>query len=158
MIFQDTITVDAPAAKVWDFLLDINRSSGLVPGVQQITLVDERTFDGVIEARVGPISGNFQFRAHIVDSKPPTELKAEVEGNDSVTRSTLRMDIDMSLDPLTPETTSMSYKAVVDVRGRLAILGDMVLRATAALILEDFAKRLRSELASEEGAMDAGSV
>src|SRR5438105_6466950 len=68
VIFQDTITVDAPAAKVWDFLLDVNRSAALVPGVEQIILVDDRTFDGVIEARVGPIAGKFEFRAHIVDS------------------------------------------------------------------------------------------
>jgi uncharacterized protein len=149
VIFQDTITLDAPAAKVWDLLLDVNRSAALVPGVERITLVDERTFDGVIEARVGPISGQFEFRAHIVDSNPPTELVAEVVGTDSVTKSTLRQDMTMTLKSLGPSQTEMSYKAVVDVKGRLAILGDMVLRATASLILEEFTKRLRTALAEE---------
>ena len=149
MIFQDTITVDAPAAKVWDFLLDVDRSATCVPGVEQVTLVDERTFDGVIEARVGPIAGKFEFRAHIVDSKPPTELVAEVIGTDSVTKSTLRQDMTMTLTPMGPSQTELAYRAVVDVKGRLAILGDMVLRATATLILEEFTKRLQAALATE---------
>jgi carbon monoxide dehydrogenase subunit G len=146
VILQDTITVDAPASEVWAFLLDVERSSTLVPGVEQITMVDDRTFDGVIEARVGPIAGKFNFRAHIVDSQPPTELVAEVEGTDSVTKSTLRMDVTMNLKPLSPTSTEMAHRAVVDVKGRLAILGDMVLRATASLILDEFAKRLRTQL------------
>jgi len=121
-----------------------------MPGVDQVTLVDDRTFDGTIEARVGPISGTFTFRAHIVESNPPTQLKAEVEGTDSVTKSKLRMDVTMDLEPIGAAATTLAYRAVVDVHGRLAILGDMVLRATAALILEEFTKRLRAQLAATE--------
>ncbi len=36
----------------------------------------------------------------------------------------------------------MKYSADVKINGRLAILGDMVLRATATLILKEFARRL----------------
>jgi carbon monoxide dehydrogenase subunit G len=41
----------------------------------------------------------------------------------------------------------MGYRATIDVSGRLALLGDMVLRATAALMLEEFTKRLRARMA-----------
>ena len=150
MIFEDTITIDAPTPRVWEFLLDLDRSASCVPGVKHVTLVDERTFDGTIEAQVGPISGTFAFRARIVNSDPPRELRAEVEGTDSVTKSTLLMDMAMTLAPLGADTTALAYRAVVDVRGRLAILGDMVLRATAVLILQEFTKRLRAQLAATE--------
>lgn len=150
MIFEDTITIDAPAPSVWELLLDVDRSARCVPGVNHVTLVDDRTFDGTIEAQVGPISGTFSFRARIVDSDPPRELRAEVEGTDSVTKSTLLMNMAMTLAPLDADTTALAYRAVVDVRGRLAILGDMVLRATAVLILQEFTKRLRAQLAATE--------
>jgi carbon monoxide dehydrogenase subunit G len=150
MNFADSITVDAPAQEVWDFLLDVNRSSACMPGVGQVTLIDDRTFDGSINASVGPIAGKFSFRARIVEADPPRELKAEVEGTDSVTKSTLRMDITMNLKPEDMATTELAYQAVVNIRGRLAILGDMVLRATATLILDEFARRLRAELAASE--------
>jgi hypothetical protein len=52
----------------------------------------------------------------------------------------------MKLDPVTPLETTLAYHATVDVHGRLAILGEMILRATGALMVEEFTKRLRQEL------------
>jgi carbon monoxide dehydrogenase subunit G len=43
----------------------------------------------------------------------------------------------------------MDYKADVKIKGRLAILGDMVLRATATLILQEFTRRLHKELGDQ---------
>ncbi|MPZ15028.1 MAG: hypothetical protein GEU73_11495 [Chloroflexi bacterium] len=148
VIFEDTVVLDAPTPEVWNFLLDVDRSAACVPGVEHVTLVDDRTFDGTIEARVGPISGRFSFRARIIESDPPRELQAAIEGTDSVTKSTLRMDIVLNLEALGATRTALGYRAVVDIDGRLAILGDMILRATAVLILEEFTRRLRTQLAA----------
>jgi carbon monoxide dehydrogenase subunit G len=150
VVFEDTITIDAAAQTVWDFLLDVERSSACVPGVKRVQVVDDRTFDGAIEARVGPIAGEFAFRAEIVESDPPRQLRAEVKGTDSVTKSTVEMSVTIALRALDASTTELAHHADVQVRGRLAILGDMVLRATATLILEDFGKRLRAAVANQE--------
>jgi hypothetical protein len=40
----------------------------------------------------------------------------------------------------------MDYRADVKIKGRLAILGDMILRATATLILQEFSRRLHKGL------------
>jgi carbon monoxide dehydrogenase subunit G len=148
VIFEDALVVEAPVPRVWDLLLDVNRSAACVPGVEHVVLVDERTFDGTIDAQVGPISGRFSFRARIVESEPPRRLVARVEGTDSVTKSTLIANMAMTLEPTGVDSTTLAYRAVVDVRGRLAILGDMVLRATAVLIIREFTKRLSTELAA----------
>jgi uncharacterized protein len=149
VIFEDNVLVDAEAQRVWDLLLDVNRFAACMPGVEHVTQVDDRTFDGVISARVGPMSGKFSFRARIVESKPPSELLAKIEGTDSVTRSTLTVDMDMKLTSPKANQTQVSYRAAVEIKGRLAILGDMVLRATAGLLLDDFGKRLQRQLAAE---------
>ena len=148
MIFEDRITVAAPAERVWAFLLDPNCIAACMPGVENVTQIDDRTFDASISASVGPISGKFAFRAHIVESNPPTEMAAHVDGVDSVTKSTIKVQMDMALDPLGPNETALAYRASVDVKGRLAILGEMVLRATAALMIEEATRRLRAQLAA----------
>lgn len=149
MRFEDTLLIHAPAEDVWDFLLDVNRFSACMPGVDQITQVDERTFDGQITASVGPMSGKFSFRANIVESKPPTELAARVEGTDSVTKSTLTADIGMTLTAMGERETQLRQQANIEIKGRLAILGDMVVRATASLLLDEFGKRLRQQLETD---------
>ncbi len=149
MNFEDKILLDAPRPKVWDHLLDVNRFAACMPGVDQVAQIDDRTFDGVIQASVGPMTGTFSFRARIVESDPPRQLNARIEGTDSVTKSTLTADMAMLLEAPAGDTTELTYRASVDIKGRLAILGDMVLRATASLLLADFGKRLRQQLQSE---------
>src|SRR5919199_569071 len=106
--FEDRITVKAPAAKVWDFLLDPNSIAACMPGVENVTQVDDRTFDAAIAASVGPMSGKFNFRARIVESKPPTEMAAEIDGVDSVTKSPLTAKVDMTLTPLGATQTDLA--------------------------------------------------
>ena len=80
MIFEGKIDLDVPAAKTWDFLIDINKFSSCLPGLQEVKQIDDKTFDGVIAANVGPISGKFSFRAMIVESKPPEQMVVKTEG------------------------------------------------------------------------------
>jgi carbon monoxide dehydrogenase subunit G len=146
VIFDGTIDIQAEAPRVWDFLLDVHRVSACMPGVQDVVQIDDRTFDGVITASVGPIAGKFAFRAHIVESTPPTELRAEIDGSDSVTRSTVHGTMAMTLHAVDAHATSLTYRTSIDIHGRLAILGEMVLRATATLLVEEFTRRLRTQL------------
>jgi uncharacterized protein len=146
MIFDGKIDLDAPADRAWNFLIDVNQFSTCLPGIDEIKQIDDRTFDGVISATVGPISGKFSFRSTIVESRPPEQMVVRTEGVDSVTKSSVGADMTMDLYKVTDSKTQMVYRADVRIKGRLAILGDMVLRATATLILQEFARRLHKAL------------
>ena len=146
MIFDGQIELDVPADKAWDFLIDINKFSACLPGIDEIKQIDDKTFAGTISATVGPISGKFSFRSTIVESRPPEQMVVRTEGADSVTQSTVNADMTMDLLRVAADKTQMNYRADVKIKGRLAILGDMVLRATATLILQEFARRLRNAL------------
>lgn len=172
MNFEGKATVSAPASKVWDFLLDVDRFATCVPGVEEVKRIDERTFEGALSAAVGPISGSFTFRAFIVASRPPSEMLARLEGSDSVTRSKLNGDIQIVLtepaggdsrtgaapfaegglspSPSPRPRTELAYRAKVTVEGRLAIVGDMILRTTASLLIEEFLRRLRARIEGVE--------
>jgi carbon monoxide dehydrogenase subunit G len=70
MIFDGKIDLEVPAQKAWDFLIDINKFSTCLPGIDEVKQIDDKTFDGVISATVGPISGKFNFRSTILESRP----------------------------------------------------------------------------------------
>jgi carbon monoxide dehydrogenase subunit G len=63
-----------------------------------------------------------------------------------VTKSTVNADMTVDLRQVSETKSQMDYKADVKIKGRLAILGDMVLRATATLILQEFTRRLHKGL------------
>ena len=149
MIFDGKIDLDAPVDNAWDFLIDINKFSACLPGIEEVKQIDDKTFEGALVAAVGPISGKFTFRATIVESVPPNQMVVRTEGTDSVTKSTVNADMTVDLRKLTDNKTQMDYKADIKIKGRLAILGDMVLRATATLILQEFTRRLHKGLGDQ---------
>ena len=149
MIFDGKIDLDVPVDNAWDFLIDINKFSACLPGIEEVKQIDDKTFEGALVAAVGPISGKFTFRATIVESVPPNQMVVRTEGTDSVTKSTVNADMTVNLRKLTDNKTQMDYKADIKIKGRLAILGDMVLRATATLILQEFTRRLHKGLGDQ---------
>jgi carbon monoxide dehydrogenase subunit G len=146
MIFDGKIDLDVPVEQAWGFLIDINKFSACLPGIEEVKQIDDKTFEGALVAAVGPISGKFTFRATIVESQPPDQMVVRTEGTDSVTKSTVNTDMTVDLRKLAEDKTQMEYRADVKIKGRLAILGDMVLRATATLILQEFSRRLHKGL------------
>jgi hypothetical protein len=149
MILDGKIDLDVPAEKAWDFLIDINKFSTCLPGIDEVKQIDDKTFDGIISANVGPISGKFNFRSTILESRPPEQMLVRTEGTDSVTKSTVNADMTVDLRRVSDTKSQMDYKADVKIKGRLGILGDMVLRATATLILQEFTKRLHKGLGEQ---------
>jgi uncharacterized protein len=143
MMFEGKIDLDAPINAAWEFLNDVNKFSACLPGIEDVKQIDDKTFEGVLAAAVGPISGKFSFRSTILASQPPEQMMVRTEGTDSVTKSTVNADMTLGLRKVMETKTEMAYRADVDINGRLAILGDMVLRATATLILQEFARRLQ---------------
>ena len=151
MILDGKIDLDVPAEKAWDFLIDIKKFSTCLPGIDEVTQIDDKTFDGIISATVGPISGKFTFRSTILESKPPAQMVVRTEGTDSVTKSRVEADMTVDLHRISESKSQMDYQANVKITGRLAILGDMVLRATATLILQEFTRRLHKGLGEQAG-------
>ena len=149
MIFDGKIDLEVPVQKAWDFLIDINKFSTCLPGIDQVTQIDDKTFEGIISAAVGPISGKFNFRSTILESRPPEQMVVRTQGTDTVTKSTVNADMTVDLHSTSEAKSQMDYKADVQIKGRLGILGDMVLRATATLILQEFTRRLRKGLGEQ---------
>jgi carbon monoxide dehydrogenase subunit G len=138
MILDGKIDLDVSAEKAWEFLIDIKKFSTCLPGIDEVRQIDDKTFDGVISAT-------------ILESQPPAQMVVRTEGQDSVTKSTINADMTVELRRVSQAKTEMDYKADVKITGRLAILGDMVLRATATLILQEFTRRLQKGLGEPAG-------
>ena len=140
------IEIAAPADRVWALINDPIGLATCVPGVQAVRQIDERTFGGTITAAVGPMEGTFEFTAVIERSQFPADLLVEMNGVDSVTKSQLVAGVSASLEALEPARTALAYSATINVKGRLAILGDMILRATASVMISELVKCLKARL------------
>jgi carbon monoxide dehydrogenase subunit G len=138
--------IAAPADAVWALINDPLALSSCIPGVQDVRQIDDRTFGGSITAAVGPMEGHFEFTAVIEESQFPSSLVVQLTGVDSVTNSQLVATVQSSLEALADARTRLAYTAVINIKGRLAILGEMILRATASVMIGELVKCLKARL------------
>ena len=145
MKYQGKVAFRAAPADVWRVVLDIEQFAECMPGVRNIVKIDDRAFEGGMSAKVGPVSGDFSFRAEIVEAEEPVRLAARVEGQDSLTKSAMTASIEMTLAE-EDGGCELAYASEVTIKGRLGIVGDMILRATGMQVIEEFFNRLRAKV------------
>ncbi|HSL77394.1 MAG TPA: SRPBCC domain-containing protein [Candidatus Limnocylindrales bacterium] len=146
MRLEGTIDIAASPEAIWAVIIDPRDLAACVPGVGDVRQLDDRTFEGSVRAAVGPIDGDFSFRSVISQMTSPNDLIVDVEGTDSVTRSRVVAHIEAGLTSTSDDSTTLAYRATITTKGRLAIIGDMVLRATAGVMIGQVTKCLRSRL------------
>jgi carbon monoxide dehydrogenase subunit G len=145
MKLEGRIAIAAPQDATWALVLDPLTLAGCVPGVKAVRQVDARTFEGSITAAVGPMDGDFAFTSVITRAERP-EMDVSIEGIDSVTKSRLEALVTVVMEGSDPAACALAYRAEVKLRGRLAILGEMVLRATASMMINQVTACLRTRL------------
>ena len=59
MQIQTEFVVRAPIERVWTYLLDVHRVARCVPGAELTEVVDERTWKGKTNVKVGPVALSF---------------------------------------------------------------------------------------------------
>lgn len=145
MRLKGKLDAGVPVDRVWTFLNDLNEFAACVPGLESVQQVDDSSFDGVIGAKVGPMGGRFSFRATITERHPPERLVVAMDGEESTTGSRMGATVTLAL-VAADGGTRVSYQAEVSLGGKLAIIGEMVLRATAGVLLNEFTQRMRRRL------------
>src|SRR2546428_11107196 len=83
MRIENEFVVKAPLERVWNYVLDVERLAPWAPGAGLTEVVDERTWKGRLNVKVGPIS--MSFAGTVVIQEPDDQahragLKAEGRG------------------------------------------------------------------------------
>ncbi|ODU83531.1 MAG: 4-hydroxybenzoyl-CoA reductase, partial [Bordetella sp. SCN 68-11] len=150
MEIEKVLTVAAPAAKVWDMLLDPTVMASCVPGMKSIEVVSDVEYNAVIHVKISFISAKFKLRTRIVEQRAPEYLRAEGTGEDSSVASSLKQQSEIFLTALPDGQTELRTKVTVDVLGRLGTFGLSIMKTKADRMWEEFSQNLATRLAGGE--------
>jgi carbon monoxide dehydrogenase subunit G len=146
MLIEGTITVKAPIKKLWDMLLEPETLGACVPGAEKIEKIDDKTYDAVVKQRVGPIKVKLSFRSVLTKVEPPTHLELEGEGEDVTKLGHIKQKTVVDMKEVGGGDVEVSYKADVNMVGKLAMFGDRIMRAKAKQVEQEFTKALQEKL------------
>jgi carbon monoxide dehydrogenase subunit G len=146
MRIEQVRQIGVPISEVWDFFDDVQRVVECMPGATLTKVVDERTFEGVLGMKVGPISVRYSGSI-VIDEKDGDAriLRMTGSGKDAKGAGTAQATIVAELSESEDRVTALAVRSDVRLTGRVASLG-RGMQDVATKLFEDFARRVEEEL------------
>lgn len=149
MKFEHRVVVEGTADKVQAFLDDIQKSAKCVPGVEEVTPLEDGWYEGRVGIKFGPLGMKFSGKAKL-EKEPDGTWKMHGEGRDRRIGAGVNADVVAHLTETTPGTTEVLINADLNFSGRLAEMGQPLIRKKSDSMVAEFAKNLQKALKDEK--------
>ena len=151
MLIEGKFTMKAPIQQVWDFLLEPGTLASCIPGAEKMEPVDDKTWEGVVKQKVGPISVKLGFTQTLTEVDPPKHVKAVGRGSAVGGAGTFTQETIVDLKEIAGGEVEVAYRSNVSMVGRLATFGERIMRAKVNKVGKEFTDNLQEKLESRVG-------
>jgi len=146
MEFSGSQTIEAPSAKVWAFLLDVNNVASCAPGFQSLEELGPEHWKAVVSVGVGPVKAKFTLDVTRPEMQEPERMVVKGRGKAPGNAVDLFGEMLLSAIEGEGEQTRMDWKATVVVSGTIASVGARLLQGTAEKLTDQFFTCLKTKL------------
>ncbi len=150
MKFTQNAHIPVAREPLWDFLMDVPRVAESLPGVESVSKIDDKTYEGTLRVRVGPISLNLQGKI-IVEEQDKQNWRAALraEANDRRAAGAVKAKTGMSLKELSANETELLVETDVNILGKIGEFGQPIIRKKADAMLNEFIENIKKQLAAK---------
>jgi uncharacterized protein len=141
MKVQGMVTVNAPQEKVWQVLLDPVQLCQVIPGCEQARQLDATHYEALLSLKVQFMTIRSQAKGTIVEAIAPRHLVGELVGEPTSMAGAFRARVTIDLAPANG-ATSIRYDMDLTLLGRLASLGEAIVRSTSQQLSRQLASNL----------------
>jgi len=151
MRIENVVEVEAPIDRVWALVNDIPRVAPCMPGAALTGVVDERTYEGTVAVKLGPLRMSYKGKVVIEQvDEAGRSARLAASGKDVKGAGTARATVETRLEPLGDTRTRMSVASDVQLTGRVASFGrGGAINDVATRLFGEFADCLRATLEAE---------
>lgn len=151
MNFQHKIEIAAPVDAVWEFLWQPDRVSACLPGCQGVATVEPlQRYEMTVEERVGPFKARFQWDIAVVRREPKEFVQVTAQGKDRTLGATARVELRVRLLPEAEGHTTLDIQTELQITGKIASLGQVVIKRKGDQVVKEFTESLRAQLEASE--------
>lgn len=159
MRIDERFTLEVAVEDAFEFLSDVRRVAGCVPGVEDLTEQEDGSFTARLKVQLGPIKASFEGEVSLTTDAAARQLTASGHGRDKGSGSRAEIAFTGELEPRDDGKTDVVTIAEITIRGRLGQFGTGVIRATATEVLRDFVacanESLRADLSRTAPRVDS---
>jgi carbon monoxide dehydrogenase subunit G len=139
---EQTIAIDAPIERVWDYVQDIRRWASLFPGCRDCTVIDAHDSRWTLKVGAGGLVRTVNVLVHVDEWNGPRHVSFSfsLEG-DPVTGSGT-----YQAERTTDDETEVTLHVRVTGTGPLAPLWEAISRPLLPQLAKSFAGKLKTEI------------
>jgi uncharacterized protein len=141
--FEGVFTVAAPRERVFALVNDPNQVARCMPDLRRLEVKSEDEFVAVVGTGVSIVRGDITLHFRTVQKEPPSRAKMEAHGSGLGSA----IDVEMVTELSEAEGgTSMKWTAEASVSGKLASLGQGLIKSQSERIIRQLFDCLRAKL------------
>ena len=141
-------TLAATPDEVWSALFDRAVLERAIPGCERLEQTSDTSFAAVVKLKIGPVSARFKGDVELSDIEPGQSCTLSGKGSGGIA-GFAKGAARVRLAPQ-GEQTVLDYTADMAVGGKLAALGNRLIKSTAQKLTDKFFANLNGILAGDE--------
>jgi len=144
MKVTDSFIIDASRKNVWDVFMDVEKLASCLPGCKDLIAKSETEYEANMEVKTAFMKVNFKANGFLKEAIEEEELNVEMVGKPMKLAGQFKTTMKVKLEELEPNQTKINYDMNLQMTGRLASLGDVLMRGTVKKSAGEFADNVQS--------------
>jgi carbon monoxide dehydrogenase subunit G len=145
MHLEGNVTINAPRARVWDFLTDPHQVSQCAPGVESVEIiVPGRSFRGIASVGFGSVKARFVGDVEWLELAAPDRAKMKAHG--TAPGSATDVISEMKLSDAPDGGTLLNWTADISIVGQLASLAARLMAPVSHRLTSVFFDCVRTKI------------
>jgi uncharacterized protein len=159
MRIENTVEVDAPLDRVWALVNDIPRVAPCMPGAALTGVLDERTYEGTVAVKLGPLRMSYKGKVTVEDvDEPNHSARLAASGRDTKGAGTAKASVQTRMEAVGDTRTRLQVTSDVQLTGKVASFGrGGAINDVASRLFGQFADCLRTTLEAEPAASEGAA-
>jgi carbon monoxide dehydrogenase subunit G len=153
---ENSFEVEAPRARVWDFLLDLERVTPCMPGAELDELPDENTWKGRVTVKLGAVSLSYAATAVIAErDEGAGRVLIEAQGRETKGKGRASATINSTVEE-SGGVTKVAMHTDLKISGPAARYGRGMIADVSKRLTGEFANCLKATIETGEGSDPSG--
>ncbi len=150
---EERLELDAPAERVWAYLVDPERVVSCLPGAAIESALGERTYRGSIKVKIGPASMTYRGTAEFIELDAERGLmRLEGKASDSSGGGQVQMVMESRVESLSDSRTRLVVDVDLKLAGKIVRFGRGMIGVVSERLFQDFAQCLAANVGADTDA------
>ncbi|MBM7715958.1 carbon monoxide dehydrogenase subunit G [Bacillus thermophilus] len=148
MKIKDSFTINAAKEDVWTVFMDVEKLASCVPGCQNLVAHSDTEYEADMVVKTKFMTIKFKANGVLADAVEGEELKVEMVGKPMKLAGLFKSKMTVQLEEVEENVTKIHYEMDLQMTGRLATLGDILMKGTVKKSADEFADNVQKLFAS----------